>query len=138
MRLDPSNEVGCRLQNRQQRYCNHRKPSRTDKECDCKKDQTVFPVAGEGYDSSAQTDEAADPSEQSGRNADAQGAQTDGQINEECNGIGNSSDNQEWLGHSDISTTSNIYTHLDFSSKISSANAILPTFPKNVQHLSSE
>ena len=41
---------------------------------------------------------------------------------------------QEWLGHSDISTTSNIYTHLDFSSKVSSANAILPAFPKNVQH----
>lgn len=44
---------------------------------------------------------------------------------------------QEWLGHSDISTTSNIYTHLDFSNKISSANAILPAFPKNVQYLSS-
>ena len=41
---------------------------------------------------------------------------------------------QEWLGHSDISTTSNIYTHLDFSSKVSSANAILPAFPKNVPH----
>lgn len=40
---------------------------------------------------------------------------------------------REWLGHSDISTTSNIYTHLDFSSKVSSANAILPAFPKNVQ-----
>ncbi|WP_350446009.1 hypothetical protein [Anaeromonas gelatinilytica] len=36
---------------------------------------------------------------------------------------------QEWLGHSDISTTSNIYTHLDYNSKISSANAILPAFP---------
>ena len=36
---------------------------------------------------------------------------------------------QEWLGHSDISTTSNIYTHLDYSSKVSSANAILPVFP---------
>ena len=31
---------------------------------------------------------------------------------------------QEWLGHSDISTTSNIYTHLDYSSKVASANAI--------------
>ena len=41
---------------------------------------------------------------------------------------------QEWLGRSDISTTANIYTHLDFSSKVSSANAILPAFPKNVQH----
>jgi len=36
---------------------------------------------------------------------------------------------QEWLGHSDISTTSNIYTHLDFSSKIASANAIISVFP---------
>lgn len=45
---------------------------------------------------------------------------------------------QEWLGHSDISTTSNIYTHLDFSSKVSSANAILPAFPKNVQYYASE
>lgn len=45
---------------------------------------------------------------------------------------------QEWLGHSDISTTSNIYTHLDFSSKVSSAYAILPAFPKNVQYFASE
>ena len=44
---------------------------------------------------------------------------------------------QEWMGHSDISTTSNIYTYLDFSSKVSSANAILPAFPKNVQYLAS-
>ncbi|QIB58577.1 hypothetical protein E5259_18685 [Blautia producta] len=36
---------------------------------------------------------------------------------------------QEWMGHSDISTTSNIYTHLDFNSKVSSAEAILPIFP---------
>lgn len=36
---------------------------------------------------------------------------------------------QEWLGHSDISTTSNIYTHLDYSSKVPSANAILSVFP---------
>ena len=34
-------------------------------------------------------------------------------------------DIQEWLGHSDISTTSNVYTHLDYSSKVASANAIL-------------
>ena len=47
-------------------------------------------------------------------------------------------ESQEWLGHSDISTTSNIYTHLDFSSKVSSANAILPAFPKNVQYYASE
>ena len=38
-------------------------------------------------------------------------------------------DIQEWLGHSDIGTTSNIYTHLDYSNKISSANAILPAYP---------
>lgn len=36
---------------------------------------------------------------------------------------------QEWLGHSDISTTSNIYTHLNFSSKVASANAILGVYP---------
>ncbi|MBR2645245.1 MAG: site-specific integrase [Clostridia bacterium] len=34
-------------------------------------------------------------------------------------------DIQEWLGHSDIATTSNIYTHLDYSSKVASANAIM-------------
>ena len=31
---------------------------------------------------------------------------------------------QEWLGHSDISTTANIYSHLDFTSKITSANVM--------------
>lgn len=36
---------------------------------------------------------------------------------------------QEWLGHSDIATTSNIYTHLDFNSKIKSANAIIGVYP---------
>ena len=36
---------------------------------------------------------------------------------------------QEWLGHSDISTTSNIYPHLNFSSKVASANAILGVYP---------
>lgn len=39
-------------------------------------------------------------------------------------------DIQEWLGHSDISTTSNIYTHLDFNSKVASAQAIMPYYPK--------
>ena len=42
-------------------------------------------------------------------------------------------DIREWLGHSDISTTSNIYTHLDFSSKVSSANAIVSIFPENTK-----
>ena len=32
---------------------------------------------------------------------------------------------QEWLGHSDFSTTANIYAHLDCSSKLSSADAML-------------
>ena len=36
---------------------------------------------------------------------------------------------QEWLGHSNISTTSNIYTHLDYSTKVASANAILSVYP---------
>ena len=31
---------------------------------------------------------------------------------------------QEWLGHSDMGTTANIYSHLDFNSKISSANVM--------------
>ena len=31
---------------------------------------------------------------------------------------------QEWLGHSTFQTTADIYTHLDYSSKISSANTI--------------
>lgn len=38
-------------------------------------------------------------------------------------------DIQEWLGHSDIATTSNIYTHLDYSTKVNSANAIIDYFP---------
>lgn len=42
-------------------------------------------------------------------------------------------DIQEWLGHSDIGTTSNIYTHLDYSSKVSSANAILAFYPQNTR-----
>ena len=32
---------------------------------------------------------------------------------------------QEWLGHSDFSTTANIYAHLDYRSKISSAQAMV-------------
>lgn len=32
---------------------------------------------------------------------------------------------QEWLGHSDFSTTANIYSHLDYSSKLTSADAIV-------------
>ena len=31
---------------------------------------------------------------------------------------------QEWLGHSDFSTTANIYAHLDYNSKLSSAEAM--------------
>ena len=31
---------------------------------------------------------------------------------------------QEWLGHSDIGTTANIYSHLDYKSKITSAQAM--------------
>ena len=32
---------------------------------------------------------------------------------------------QEWLGHSDFATTANVYSHLDYSAKLSSANAML-------------
>lgn len=43
---------------------------------------------------------------------------------------------QEWLGHSDIATTANIYSHLDYTSKLSSAGVIenkikLPASPNN-------
>ena len=38
-------------------------------------------------------------------------------------------DIQVWLGHSDIGTTSNIYTHLSYSSKVSSAQAIVGILP---------
>lgn len=36
---------------------------------------------------------------------------------------------QEWLGHSDFSTTANIYAHLDYSSKLSSAQAMVVGMP---------
>ena len=31
---------------------------------------------------------------------------------------------QEWLGHSDIGTTANIYSHLDYKSKITSVQVM--------------
>ncbi len=36
---------------------------------------------------------------------------------------------REWFGHSDVSTTSNIDTHLGFRSRIASAKAILGVYP---------
>jgi integrase len=45
---------------------------------------------------------------------------------------------QEWLGHSDISTTSNIYTHLDFTSKVASANAIIGIYPTAIQEVNAQ
>ncbi len=39
---------------------------------------------------------------------------------------------QEWLGHSTISTTANTYTHLDYSTKIATADAILGVYPGSV------
>ena len=38
---------------------------------------------------------------------------------------------QEWLGHSEFSTTANIYAHLDYQSKISSAEAMLTGLDMN-------
>ena len=32
---------------------------------------------------------------------------------------------QDWLGHSDFATTANIYAHLDFNSKLVSAQAMV-------------
>lgn len=43
-----------------------------------------------------------------------------------ANGVG-MKEIQEWLGHSDFSTTANVYAHLDFSSKMSSASAMCQT-----------
>ena len=42
---------------------------------------------------------------------------------------------QEWLGHSDISTTANIYSHLDYKSKLTSANVMdnILTLPDSAQ-----
>ena len=42
-------------------------------------------------------------------------------------------DIQSWLGHSTISTTANIYVHQEFTSKITSANAILAILPDREQ-----
>lgn len=36
---------------------------------------------------------------------------------------------QEWLGHSDFNTTANIYAHLDYSSKVASAQAMEKGLP---------
>ncbi|EHI99237.1 integrase family protein [Clostridium sp. DL-VIII] len=41
-----------------------------------------------------------------------------------ANGVG-MKEIQEWLGHSDFSTTANIYAHLDYSTKIASANVMV-------------
>lgn len=43
---------------------------------------------------------------------------------------------QEWLGHSNISTTANIYTHMDFNKKLSSANAIIGLLGKEKESTS--
>ena len=43
---------------------------------------------------------------------------------------------QEWLGHNNISTTANIYTHMDFNKKISSANAIIGILGKEKESTS--
>lgn len=40
---------------------------------------------------------------------------------------------QEWLGHSDFSTTANIYAHLDHSSKLLSAQAMVQGLKLNSQ-----
>ena len=39
---------------------------------------------------------------------------------------------QEWLGHADFSTTANIYSHLDYKTKINSANTISNVFDFNI------
>lgn len=39
---------------------------------------------------------------------------------------------QKWLGHSSISTTANIYSHLDFQSKVESAQNLLDIMPSSL------
>ena len=38
---------------------------------------------------------------------------------------------QEWLGHSNFSTTADVYSHLDFSAKVKAANTIASAYEKN-------
>ena len=38
---------------------------------------------------------------------------------------------QEWLGHGDIGTTMNIYSHLDFAEKVEVADGIGKLFQKS-------
>ena len=45
---------------------------------------------------------------------------------------------QEWLGHSDISTTANIYAHLDKASKQASADVISGILQGENQHAQPE
>ena len=42
---------------------------------------------------------------------------------------------QEWLGHSDFSTTANIYAHLEYSSKVISADAMLAGLGLSLIHI---
>ena len=38
---------------------------------------------------------------------------------------------QEWLGHSNFSTTADVYSHLDFSAKIKAAKTISSVYDSN-------
>jgi len=38
---------------------------------------------------------------------------------------------QEWLGHSNFSTTADVYSHLDYTTKYESANAINQALTQN-------
>ena len=42
---------------------------------------------------------------------------------------------QEWLGHADFGTTANIYSHLNYSSKLNSANTISNVFDFSKQEV---
>ena len=41
---------------------------------------------------------------------------------------------QDWLGHSDMGTTANIYSHLESESKLESASAIEIALSNSVQN----
>lgn len=47
-------------------------------------------------------------------------------------------DIQEWLGHSDFSTTANIYAHLDYQSKLTSAEAMTRGLGMNLENCTTQ
>ena len=45
---------------------------------------------------------------------------------------------QEWLGHSNFNTTADVYSHLDYTAKYESANAISNALTKTIEQPTEE